>query len=141
MQPASEIEDESPDLNPNDGLPDGWQAVESESHPGEVVYENIYTGERIAWKPTMPASDEEGMSPDITGEAEAGGGGGGGGGLPDGWLAVESQSRPGELVYENGKLSPLQRTFFYAFHCCVHAGFSFCPARLYVFVQSTRARE
>jgi len=40
MQPASEVEDESPDLNPNDGLPDGWQAVESESHPGEVVYEN-----------------------------------------------------------------------------------------------------
>ena len=53
----------------------------------------------------MPASDEEGMSPDITGEADAGGGGGGGGGLPDGWLAVESQSRPGELVYGSSVFS------------------------------------
>ena len=56
---------------PDDGgddippLPEGWEAVESQSHPGQVVYENIYTGERISWEPKNPASEVEGESQDI----------------------------------------------------------------------------
>lgn len=36
-------------------LPVGWKRVESRSRPGEYVYENEYTEERIAWFPTEPA--------------------------------------------------------------------------------------
>ena len=48
-------------------LPEGWEAVESQSHPGQVVYENIYTGERISWEPKSPASEVEGESQDLYG--------------------------------------------------------------------------
>jgi len=33
-------------------LPPGWKAVPSRSRPGKVAYQNIHTGERIAWVPT-----------------------------------------------------------------------------------------
>ena len=67
-------------------LPPGWAAAESRSHPGAVVYENVHTAERIAWTPVRPASEVEGMSPDLDPDN----------GLPEGWQAVESTSRPGE---------------------------------------------
>ena len=35
---ASDQEGYSPDLDPNAGLPVGWAAVESHSHPGTFVY-------------------------------------------------------------------------------------------------------
>lgn len=60
-------------------LPEGWKRVESRSRPGEFVYENIYTEERIAWFPEEPAEPP----------------------LPEGWRRVESRSYPGEFVYEN----------------------------------------
>ena len=53
-----------------------------------------FTGERIAWRPKLPASDMEGDSGDLDPGAN----------LPKGWLAVESESMgPGEVVYENGE--------------------------------------
>lgn len=60
-------------------LPDGWKRVESRSRPGEYVYENTYTEERIAWFPEEPAEPP----------------------LPEGWRKVESRTYPGEFVYEN----------------------------------------
>ena len=42
-------------------LPEGWRRCDSRSRPGEVVYENIHTEERIAWFPTENAN-KEGMS-------------------------------------------------------------------------------
>ena len=39
-------------------LPKGWVAVPSRSHPGEVVYHNIHTGDRIAWKPGGDEDDD-----------------------------------------------------------------------------------
>jgi hypothetical protein len=39
-------------------LPEGWRRVESRSRPGEYVYENVYTEERVAWYPVMPARKE-----------------------------------------------------------------------------------
>jgi hypothetical protein len=60
-------------------LPAGWKRVESRSRPGEYVYENEFTEERIAWFPTEAAEPP----------------------LPEGWRKVESRSYPGEYVYEN----------------------------------------
>jgi hypothetical protein len=60
-------------------LPPGWRRVESRSRPGEYVYENEFTEERIAWFP------EEAAEPP----------------LPEGWRKVESRSYPGEYVFEN----------------------------------------
>ncbi|EDQ88248.1 uncharacterized protein MONBRDRAFT_32905 [Monosiga brevicollis MX1] len=60
-------------------LPKGWRRVESRSRPGEFVYENEYTDERIAWFPEEPAEPP----------------------LPEGWRKVESRTYPGEFVYEN----------------------------------------
>lgn len=60
-------------------LPEGWRRVESRSRPGEFVYENIHTEERISWFPTEPAEPP----------------------LPEGWRKVESRTYPGEFVYEN----------------------------------------
>lgn len=37
-------------------LPEGWRKVESASKPGEYVYENMNTEERVAWYPTEPAA-------------------------------------------------------------------------------------
>lgn len=95
-------------------LPEGWKRVESRSRPGEMVYENLVTGERQAWFPDAPAiagpvdpkkkdlmdknkaalekrkasmtskKSEDSSKP-----------------LPQGWKRVESRSRPGEFVYEN----------------------------------------
>jgi coenzyme F420-reducing hydrogenase beta subunit len=60
-------------------LPEGWRRVESRSRPGEYVYENTYTEERIAWFPEEPAEPP----------------------LPEGWRKVESRTYPGEYVFEN----------------------------------------
>lgn len=60
-------------------LPEGWIRVESRSRPGEYVYENKYTEERISWFPEEPAEPP----------------------LPEGWRKVESRSYPGEYVFEN----------------------------------------
>lgn len=62
-------------------LPPGWKKVPSQSRPGSFSYLNIHTGERVAERPTRPASQ--------------------GGPLPPGWKKVPSQSRPGEFVYMN----------------------------------------
>jgi hypothetical protein len=60
-------------------LPEGWRRVESRSRPGEFVYENEYTEERISWFPDAAAEKP----------------------LPEGWRKVESRTYPGEFVYEN----------------------------------------
>ena len=38
-----------------ENLPEGWRKVPSNSRPGQFVFENIYTEERISWIPTEPA--------------------------------------------------------------------------------------
>ena len=43
----------------------GWAAVESHSSPGEIVYENEFTGERISWQPHSYAGRFPGTSPDL----------------------------------------------------------------------------
>jgi len=55
--------------------------VPSQSRPGAFSYLNVHTGERVAERPSRPASQ--------------------GGQLPPGWKKVPSQSRPGEFVYMN----------------------------------------
>ena len=55
--------------------------VPSQSRPGAFSYLNVNTGERVAERPSRPASQ--------------------GGQLPPGWKKVPSQSRPGEFVYMN----------------------------------------
>ena len=55
-------------------LPRGWRAVGSHSRPGDVVYENEVTGERIPWVPVHPAAPHEGESKDLDGPAAGGGG-------------------------------------------------------------------
>jgi len=62
-------------------LPAGWKKVPSQSRPGQFSYLNVNTGERVAERPSRPASA--------------------GGPLPPGWKKVPSQSRPGEWVYMN----------------------------------------
>ena len=47
-------------------LPDGWVAHESASHPGQLSYENVHTGEKIGWFPTEKASAEPGNLPQPT---------------------------------------------------------------------------
>jgi uncharacterized protein YbdZ (MbtH family) len=104
-------------------LPEGWRKVESNSRPGEFVYENVNTEERQAWFPDAPASEEaapqlvaqsadasvkaslkeknlkalekrrETMKKQKEEESKLA--------LPEGWIRVESRSRPGEMVYEN----------------------------------------
>ena len=44
-------------------LPGGWRAVPSSS--GGTSYENLFTGERVAWTPKYPAAFEAGESPDL----------------------------------------------------------------------------
>ena len=34
-------------------LPDGWRQVKSQTRPGEFSYENVYTKERQAHRPTQ----------------------------------------------------------------------------------------
>ena len=38
-------------------LPAGWTRVDSQSRPGDIVYENMHTGERQAWFPDLPAPE------------------------------------------------------------------------------------
>ena len=89
-KPACREPDASPDVHPSRGLPAGWMAAESSSHPGEIVYENAYTSERINWRPKHKAARGTGDSRDLDPAAD----------LPEGWLAVSSRTRMGELVYE-----------------------------------------
>ena len=63
------------------GLPSGWMAAESNSNLGVVVYENVFTEERIAWVPHFQASDVEGESADLDPHA----------GLPLGCRRIENQ--------------------------------------------------
>ena len=84
-------------------LPAGWTPVESASRPGQYSYINDHTGEKIAWRPTEPASREAGHVPapsvadvanyELRHQHETG--------LPEGWEAVPSASRPGEFSYTN----------------------------------------
>ena len=46
-------------------LPPGWVAQASKSRPGVVVWKNIYTAEKLSWKPMHPASRDVGMSPNL----------------------------------------------------------------------------
>ena len=46
-------------------MPEGWHAVLSESNAGQIVYENIYTAERVSWVPTEVASRIPGESIDV----------------------------------------------------------------------------
>ena len=45
----------SADLDPNEGLPPGWSARESAVAASGLEYENIHTGETVAWIPTRGA--------------------------------------------------------------------------------------
>ena len=46
-------------------LPPGWIAAPSRSQPGKVVYKNLSTGEKLAWKPKFSAANEVGKSRDL----------------------------------------------------------------------------
>jgi len=72
---------QQPSAQGEEPLPNGWKQVPSQSRPGAFSYLNTNTGERVAERPTRPASS--------------------GGPLPPGWKKVPSQSRPGEFVYMN----------------------------------------
>ena len=86
-------------------LPRGWKAVESRSRPGETVFLNEWTRERIEWVPQHPASDIPDASPDLKGpngrvsrfvlHDDVGRA------LPAGWVSVASHSVEGEWVYKN----------------------------------------
>eukprot|EP00040_Diaphanoeca_grandis_P030667 m.181861 g.181861 ORF g.181861 m.181861 type:complete len:372 (-) comp32083_c0_seq1:331-1446(-) len=91
-------------------LPSGWIRSESKSRPGELVYENTVTGERQAWFPDEPATQDP--KADIKAKNAAAlekrkaalaakKSEDAGKALPAGWKRVESRSRPGEFVYEN----------------------------------------
>ena len=78
-------------MDPSQGLPEGWSAVMSSVRPGELSYENTYTQEVIDWIPRKEASPEVESSPDLFPNM----------GLPSGWMAAESNSNLGVVVYEN----------------------------------------
>ena len=46
-------------------LPAGWTASESRSCPGQIVWKNTLTGEKIGWRPKHPAHAEVGQSRDL----------------------------------------------------------------------------
>eukprot|EP00049_Salpingoeca_infusionum_P024964 m.17672 g.17672 ORF g.17672 m.17672 type:complete len:272 (+) comp7518_c0_seq2:284-1099(+) len=52
-------------------LPDGWRKVPSNSRPGQFVYENIYTEERVAWYPLSAASKKATPTQTLPAEKEA----------------------------------------------------------------------
>eukprot|EP00615_Pteridomonas_danica_P002519 CAMPEP_0114339260 /NCGR_PEP_ID=MMETSP0101-20121206/7619_1 /TAXON_ID=38822 ORGANISM="Pteridomonas danica, Strain PT" /NCGR_SAMPLE_ID=MMETSP0101 /ASSEMBLY_ACC=CAM_ASM_000211 /LENGTH=493 /DNA_ID=CAMNT_0001472185 /DNA_START=48 /DNA_END=1531 /DNA_ORIENTATION=- len=60
--------------------------VPSQSRPGAFSYLNTHTGERVAERPSRPASSDSDKP------------------LPPGWKKVPSQSRPGEFAYLNKSL-------------------------------------
>jgi hypothetical protein len=41
-------------------LPPGWKALQSRSRPDRMAFQNEFTGERISWVPTEPASTVRG---------------------------------------------------------------------------------
>ena len=96
---------------PPGALPAGWVPVESTSRPGEMSYMNQFTNEKIEWLPTVPASKMPGrVPPPSSFDLEAHGYGNLDhvhglpphlGKLPEGWAAVNSTSRPGEVSYVN----------------------------------------
>ena len=47
-KPASDKANESPDLDPDHGLPEGWFTQMSGSRPGELVYVNEFTEARFS---------------------------------------------------------------------------------------------
>jgi len=108
-------------------LPSGWTRVASSSRPGETVYQNTHTGEKQAWFPDQPAMPAGASEADIAKEAlksknaaalakrkaalEAKKAEDAGKPLPEGWVRVESRSRPGEFVYENKHTDERQAWF------------------------------
>lgn len=104
-------------------LPEGWRRVESNSRPGEFVYENVHTEERQAWFPDGPAVEEvkaaavPASAPSAAKEALKAKNAAALAAmkakvaekkkkedsleLPAGWERGESRSRPGETVYVN----------------------------------------
>ena len=44
-------------------LPEGWTKRASKSRPGHYAYKNTHTGEKIGWRPTLPASRKKGQLP------------------------------------------------------------------------------
>ena len=56
-----------------DALPAGWVAAESRSCPGQIVWKNALTGEKIGWRPKHPAHAEVGRSRDLFRWEEGGG--------------------------------------------------------------------
>ena len=53
MEPDGAAEPAKPVEQP---LPRGWRPVPSRSRPGEISYENVYTFERVSWRPMKAAS-------------------------------------------------------------------------------------
>jgi len=98
-------------------LPSGWKRVASSSRPGETVYQNTHTGEKQAWFPDQAAMAAGASEEDIAKESlkaknkaalekrkaalAAKKSEDAGKAVPEGWIRVESRSRPGEFVYEN----------------------------------------
>ena len=78
---------------PENGLPDGWSVEQSGSRPGELVFENIHTGERIPWRPRVAANKEPDKSEDIYPESN----------LPGGWVVSQQTTKRDVIVYENTK--------------------------------------
>ena len=100
--------------------PAGWKKCESNSRPGEFVYENSVTGDRQAWFPDKPCISEEDIAKQqlkdknkaaLAAMKAARASKDEGKTLPDGWTKVESRSRPGEFVYENTKTGERQAWF------------------------------
>ena len=52
------IEDVSEPVEGGAALPEGWRKVPSRSRPGEFSYENIATGVRVAYVPSLPPVSE-----------------------------------------------------------------------------------
>ena len=103
-----------------------WKRVESNSRPGEYVYENLLTEERQAWFPVEAAKASTGA----VGASVPAGKSKNQAALeklkakraaekekldntppPAGWIKVESNSRPGEFVYENSQTKERQAWF------------------------------
>jgi len=100
--------------------PAGWKKCESNSRPGEFVYENTVTGDRQAWFPDKACISEEDIAKQklkdknkaaLEAMKKARASKDEGRELPPGWTKVESRSRPGEFVYENTKTGERQAWF------------------------------
>ena len=100
VRPAARKSNASADLfkDNSDPLPEGWKEKASRTKPGEVVYENVFTGERVEWRPEAPAARVSNASEDLFRKHVAVKTGSG---LPPGWVAAKSRSNPNETVYQN----------------------------------------